>query len=103
MPETKKYAEEMLRMQNDAARRVQEMERRQRSAGQEVNAQAPGKPRPRDPPSVSEPPPVPEQPTVPALQSEEEAERMFLLSLCLLLSAEGADEALVIALLYLIG
>ena len=95
MAEANRYAEEMLRMQNDAQRRVQEMERRARAAAREMQPEAP--------PAKEPPPPVsPKSPPAPQTLSADEAERMTILCICLLLSAEGADEALLVALLYLL-
>ena len=79
--------EELASLQEEAKRRVLDMRARSRFAAEQMN---------RDlQPEAAAPEPRGDS------QSREDAERMFLLSLCLLLSNEGADESVILALMYL--
>ena len=84
---------DLLRMQNEAKHRALDLQSRSRFR----NDQERREPAPAAPPQPGEAPKPQEA------VSPEERERMFLLSLCLLLSGEGADEALLVALLYLLN
>lgn len=118
-------SEEILAMQKDAIRRVNEMRRiseeKLRQSGAFVPPAEPPKPKPQPEPTVELPPPAPEEkpeklPEKPAvvLQPQpggfgdllklfgRDQETLLLLSLLFLLIREGADTALILALVYIL-
>ena len=88
--------QEMRARQEEAKRRVLEMQSRSRFAAEQMNRSLGG--------ASAEPPPV--TPGEPAKglphMSREELERLFILSLCLLLSQEEADQSVILGLMYLL-
>ena len=125
--------QDMMRMQNEAKQRVLEMQKRSRSAADSFNGVNKGSVQekelaeelPRVPKKVSYPAElrkgagygVQQKKTNPGQKldirnalksvfgdlSGDDYEKMFILSLCLLLTKEGADESLIMALMYLLA
>ncbi len=96
-----KEMQDMLRMQEDAKRRVMDMHSRSRYAAEQMNRSL------RPGAAEIKPAPAPEAHSPPAREGvaemdREELERLFLLSLCLLLSQEGADQSVILGLMYLL-
>jgi hypothetical protein len=85
---------DILTMQEEAKRRVMEMRSRSRFAAEQMNRSL-GAP-PPEKPAVPEPPPAPRE------DPAEELERLFILSLCLLLAHEEADRSVLLGLMYLL-
>lgn len=90
--------QEMRARQEEAKRRVLEMQSRSRFAAEQMNrslGNPSGEPAPKQA-DRSEP--------VKGIQnmSREELERLFILSLCLLLSQEEADQSVILGLMYLL-
>ena len=83
--------EDMLSMQEEAKQRVLDMRARSRFAAEQMNRRLQPESRDGAPPGHS------------AALTREETERLFLLSLCLLLSHEDADESVLLALMYLMS
>lgn len=84
--------QELFARQEEAKRRVMEMQSRSRFAAEQMRRELGA--------------PEPETPSVPAAAvrhpDAEEAERLFILSLCLLLSHEAADPSVILGLMYLL-
>ena len=110
--------QELYRMQEDAKKRVMDMRSRSRFAAEQMN-RAFGNPPPKEEPRPAPPPPPPvpggkpepprpAPPSPPARESGkremsgEELERLFILSLCLLLAHEEADQSVLLGLMYLL-
>ena len=123
--------QDMMRMQSEAKKRVIEMHKRSKDVADSFNGKknvpetAPEKGSedlPRIPRAISYPAGLQTQPRhrenqkrpAPATDirrlltsafgnlTDDDYERMFILSLCLLLTKEGSDESLVVALMYLL-
>ena len=86
----------MFELQEEAKKRVMDMRSRSRFAADRMNRELGGIQTPVS--SASEPAAV--KPPEPL--SGEELEKMFILSLCLLLSHEGADRSVILGLMYLL-
>lgn len=90
--------QEMRARQEEAKRRVLEMQSRSRFAAEQMNRSL-GNP-------SGEPAPKQADRSEPAKgiqnMSREELERLFILSLCLLLSQEEADQSVILGLMYLL-
>ena len=85
--------QELFARQEEAKRRVMEMQSRSRFAAEQMRRDLGA--------------PEPEAPLPPHAEKEngadlEELERLFILSLCLLLSHEAADSSVILGLLYLL-
>ena len=87
--------QELRARQEDAKRRVMEMQSRSRFAAEQMRREFGDAGREGDPP-------VPSQPSGERRLDREELERLFILSLCLLLSQEEADQAVLLGLMYLL-
>ena len=85
--------QELFARQEEAKRRVMEMQSRSRFAAEQMRRDL-GAPEPEAPP----PPPGREENGA----DSEELERLFILSLCLLLSREAADPSVILGLMYLL-
>lgn len=90
---------EMREQQEEAKRRVLEMQSRSRYAAAQMNRTLGNREEPplrqsapADGPAHAENRPLP----------REELERLFILSLCLLLSQEDADQSVILGLMYLL-
>jgi hypothetical protein len=123
--------QDMMRMQSEAKQRVLEMQKRSRNAAESFNGAQKGYDRQAEE-NTQELPRIPKKISYPAelnpnqykqqkssfrqgidirsaLKSAfgnlsgEEYEKMFILSLCLLLTKDGADESLIMALMYLLA
>ena len=96
-----KEMRDMAAMQEEAKRRVMDMRSRSRFAADQMNRAFGGTP-PEPPRREPEKKPAP---AGGALQhmDREELERLFILSLCLLLSAEEADCSVILGLMYLLS
>lgn len=123
--------QDMMRMQSEAKRRVIEMQKRSKDVADNFNTKRTVTDIPEDreelpriPRAISYPAELPTQPrhnehrkkalAVPVTEIKnmlasafgnltgDDYERMFILALCLLLSKEGTDESLIIALMYLL-
>ena len=92
MNEENERINDILRQQNEAKRRALDFQSRSKFTEAKPPAPAPSNAAQQN-----------ESRLAPSLITEDEKERMFLLSLCFLLSGEGADEALLVALLYLMS
>ena len=88
----------MFELQEEAKKRVMDMRSRSRFAADRMNREL-------GDPAVNvsyAPQPAAGKPTPQEPLSSEELERMFILSLCLLLSHEGADRSVILGLMYLL-
>ena len=96
----------MLKMQGEAKKRITEMQNRSRFAAEQMNRELHGNDGPflQTSPSAEIRKQAPVETAVGKISSHnaDDTERMFILSLCMLLSSEGADEALIVALMYLL-
>lgn len=122
--------QDMMRMQDEAKRRVLEMQKRSRNAADSFNGSQNGNVREKI--DAEELPRVPKKISYPAglhgMQGQQrknhtgqgidirnalksvfgdlsgdDYEKMFILALCLLLTKDGADESLIMALMYLLA
>ncbi len=97
----------MLRMQAEAKKRVMEMRDRSRFFLQDMqNGARQPRPAPNDNRGEYDketPPPHTGFPEPPGKGTEDETDRLLLLSLILLLQSENADKHLMLALLYIAG
>ena len=110
--------QELYRMQEDAKKRVMDMRSRSRFAAEQMNravTEAAASEQASPPQEQTRPmPPAPQEQTRPAPPSPparesgkremsgEELERLFILSLCLLLAHEEADQSVLLGLMYLL-
>lgn len=94
----------MFDMQEEAKKRVMDMQSRSRFAAEQMNRDLSGGAQPTAQTTQKrEPKPVPAHKNDAfAHMDREELEKLFLLSLCLLLSQEEADRDVILALLYLL-
>ncbi len=84
----------MFELQEEAKKRVMDMRSRSRFAADRMKRELGDTTVPHAPQPAAGKPPEP--------LSREELEKMFILSLCLLLSHEGADRSVILGLMYLL-
>ena len=88
----------MFEMQEEAKKRVMDMRSRSRFAADRMNRELGGASAP-----VSQMPhPTEHKPTPNESLNADELEKMFILSLCLLLSHENADRSVILGLMHLL-
>ena len=90
--------QELYKMQEEAKKRVMDMHSRSRFAAEQMNRSLNA---PQE--QKREPAGAPVVPFASDTLRREELERLFLLSLCLLLSQEEADRSVILALLYIVS
>ena len=93
---TEQEMRELRARQEDAKRRVMEMQSRSRFAAEQMRKEL------GEPSGETLPPPEIRRPAGEGRMDREELERLFLLSLCLLLSQEEADRSVILGLMYLL-
>ena len=91
----------VMNMQEEAKRRVMDMANRSRFAAEDMNRKLYSSQTDQKNGGVSEASGSAGTRVFPGM-SREEAERMFIMSLCLLLGNEQADESLILGLMYLL-
>ena len=88
----------MFEMQEEAKKRVMDMRSRSRFAADRMNRELGGASA-----TVSQTPqPTEQRPTPKESLTADELEKMFILSLCLLLSHENADRSVILGLMHLL-
>ncbi len=105
---SEKEMQELYRMQEDAKKRVMDMRSRSRFAAEQMDRslRAPQPVQTGDaPPPEAAPQPAQMQQVwaaAPGAPDGEELEKLFILSLCMLLAHEEADRSVILGLLYLL-
>lgn len=92
---------DMAAMQEEARRRVMDMRSRSRFAADQMNRAFGGNAPEKNPPAPEKNPPAAEGER--HRMSREDLERLFILSLCLLLEQEDADRSVILGLMYLLS